>query len=114
MFAARHILPNLRRYLARLQHVAGNLPLLLSEAGADSIREGLAGQASLTAMQIRAAFAEGACGAVAFAWTDEWWRGGHDIEDWDFGIVDRKRNPKPALYAVSKTRTRFVAAFSLL
>ena len=68
----------LRRYLARLQHVAGNLPLLISEAGADSIREGLDGQAELTAMQVRAAFAEGACGAVAYAWTDEWWRGGQD------------------------------------
>ncbi len=93
---------NLRRYLARLHHVAGNLPLLLSEAGADSIREGLDGQASLTAMQIRAAFAEGACGTVAFTWTDEWWRGGHDVGDWAFGLVDRDREPKPALHAVQQ------------
>jgi O-antigen biosynthesis protein len=93
---------DLRRYLARLQHVAGNLPLLLAEAGADSIREGLDGQAALTAMQIRAAFAEGACGAIAFAWTDEWWRGGHDVTDWAFGIVDRERRPKPAAVAVVK------------
>ena len=35
------------------------------------------GQAEITAMHIRAAFEEGACGAIAFAWTDEWWRGGH-------------------------------------
>ena len=76
-----HSEANLRRYLARLQHVAGNLPLLLSEAGADSIREGLDGQAALTAMQIRAAFSEGACGAIAFAWTDQWWRGDHDVDD---------------------------------
>jgi beta-galactosidase/beta-glucuronidase len=32
---------NLRAYLARLQQIAGNKPLLLAEAGADSIREGL-------------------------------------------------------------------------
>ena len=32
---------------------------------------------TITAMHIRAAFEEGACGAIAFAWTDEWWRGGH-------------------------------------
>src|SRR5215212_576813 len=38
-----------------------------------------------------------------FAWTDEWWRGGFDIEDWDFGLVDRERKPKPALDIVSKT-----------
>jgi GT2 family glycosyltransferase len=93
---------NLRKYLARLQHVAGNLPLLLAEAGADSIREGLAGQAELTAMQIRAAFGEGACGAIAFAWTDEWWRGGHDVDDWAFGMVDRDRRPKPAAAAVAQ------------
>jgi GT2 family glycosyltransferase len=92
---------DLRRYLARLQHVAGNLPLLLAEAGADSIREGLAGQAALTTMQIRAAFAEGACGAIAFAWTDEWWRGGQDVTDWAFGLVDRERRPKPAAAAVA-------------
>ena len=40
-------------------------------------------------MHIRAAFEEGACGAFAYAWTDEWWRGGHDIDDWKFGLVDR-------------------------
>src|SRR5262249_46224925 len=66
----------LRAYLARLQNIAGHKPLLLAEAGADSIREGDVGQAEITAMHIRAAFEEGACGAIAFAWTDEWWRGG--------------------------------------
>jgi GT2 family glycosyltransferase len=92
----------LRRYLARLQHVAGNLPLLIAEAGADSIREGLDGQAELTAMQVRAAFTEGACGAIAYAWTDEWWRGGQEVEDWAFGMVDRQRKPKPAAAAVAQ------------
>ena len=67
----------LRAYLARLQHIAGQKPLLLAEAGADSIREGEDGQAAITAMHVRAAFEEGACGAIAFAWTDEWWRGGY-------------------------------------
>jgi GT2 family glycosyltransferase len=90
---------NLRAYLARLQHVAGHKPMLLAEAGADSIREGLDGQAGITAMHLRVAFEEGACGAVAFAWTDEWWRGGHDVHDWAFGLVDRARLPKPALEA---------------
>ena len=62
----------------------------MAEAGADSIREGEEGQAALTSMHIRAAFEEGACGAVAFAWTDEWWRGGHPVEDWAFGLVDAR------------------------
>jgi O-antigen biosynthesis protein len=93
----------LRRYLARLQHVAGNLPLLIAEAGADSIREGFDGQAALTAMQVRAAFAEGACGAIAYAFTDEWWRGGQMVDDWAFGLVGRDRCPKPAAVAVAQT-----------
>ena len=92
---------DLRAYLARLQHVAGHKPLLLAEAGADSIREGAQGQAHLTAMHLRAAFEEGACGAVAFAWTDEWWRGGLNVDDWAFGLVDRHRTLKPAAEAVA-------------
>jgi hypothetical protein len=35
-----HREPELRAYLTRLQHIAGYKPLLLAEAGADSIREG--------------------------------------------------------------------------
>ena len=37
-----------------------------------------------------------------FAWTDEWHRGGFDIEDWDFGLTDRARRPKPALATISR------------
>ncbi len=93
---------DLRAYLARLQHVAGPKPLLLAEAGGDSIREGLEGQAQVTAMHLRAAFGEGACGGVAYSWTDEWWRGGQPVDDWAFGLVDDARQPKPALAAVSR------------
>jgi len=96
-----HREPELRAYLARLQHIAGHKPLLLAEAGADSIREGEEGQAEITAMHVRAAFQEGACGAIAYAWTDEWWRGGHPVEDWAFGLVDRARRPKQAAAAVA-------------
>ena len=92
----------LRAYLARLHNIAGNRPLLLAEAGADSLREGEAGQAALTAMQLRAAFGEGTCGAVAYGWTDEWWRGGQDVDGWAFGLVDRERSPKLALHAAAR------------
>jgi GT2 family glycosyltransferase len=97
-----HREPELRAYLARLQHIAGQKPLLLAEAGADSIREGEDGQAAITAMHVRAAFEEGACGAIAFAWTDEWWRGGQDVDDWKFGLVDIARRPKAAAHAVAE------------
>ena len=95
-----HREPDLRAYLARLQHIAGERPLLLAEAGADSIREGGTARRAITASHIRTAFAEGACGAIAFSWTDEWWRGGHTVHDWAFGLVDAERQPKPALAAV--------------
>ena len=97
-----HREPELRDYLARLQQMAGVKPLLLAEAGADSIREGLVGQAQIAATHVRVAFEEGLCGAVAFSWTDEWWRGGDTIDDWAFGLVDCARRPKPALAAVSR------------
>ena len=92
----------LRAYVARLHHVAGNKPLLLAEAGADAIRHGEEGQAALTAMQLRVAYSEGVCGAITFSWTDEWWRGGSAVEDWAFGLVDRDRRPKLAVHAAQR------------
>ncbi len=88
-------------YLARLQNVAGHRPLLLAEAGADSIREGVEGQARITSMHVQRAFEAGAAGAIAFAWTDEWWRGGYPVSDWAFGLVTRDRELKPAALAVA-------------
>jgi cellulose synthase/poly-beta-1,6-N-acetylglucosamine synthase-like glycosyltransferase len=90
----------LEAYLARLQHLAGDRPLLMAEVGLDSRRHGLEKQAQVLDWQIRTAFATGCAGAFVFAWTDEWYRGGHAIDDWDFGLTDRQRRPKPALEAV--------------
>jgi len=87
-------------YLARLQNVAGERPLLMTEIGLDSRRNGLEVQADALSWQIRTAFASGAAGVFAFGWTDEWHRGGFAIDDWDFGLTDRQRRPKPALDAV--------------
>jgi GT2 family glycosyltransferase len=87
-------------YLARLHNLAGNRPLLLTEIGLDSRRNGRETQARSLEWQVRTAFASGCAGAFVFAWTDEWHRGGHDVVDWDFGLTDRRRAPKPALAAV--------------
>ncbi|HEX6899182.1 MAG TPA: glycosyltransferase [Thermoanaerobaculia bacterium] len=92
----------LESYIGRLQVLAGDRPLVMAEIGLDSRRNGLAEQAASLDWQIRAVFAGGGAGAFAFAWTDEWHRGGFDIEDWDFGLTDRERRPKPALAAVSR------------
>jgi len=90
----------LEAYLARLQNLAGEKPLVMAEIGLDSRRNGEDVQAEVLDWQVRTAFASGCAGAIVFAWTDEWHRGGHDIEDWDFGLLRRDRSPKPALAAV--------------
>jgi len=94
--------PALDDYLARLQNIAGDRPLVMAEIGLDSRRNGETTQAEVLTWQVRTCFAAGCAGAFVFAWTDEWWRGGYDIEDWDFGLVTRDRMPKPALAAVSR------------
>ena len=59
---------------------------------------------------MRAAFAAGVAGTFVFAWTDEWFTGGHLIEDWAFGLVDRDRQPKPAFHEVARPLQGAVAA----
>src|SRR5205807_8505264 len=73
-------------YLARLQTLAGDRPLLMAEIGLDSRRNGEQGQAASLAWQVRSAFAGGCAGAFVFSCSDEWHRGGYEIEDWDFAI----------------------------
>lgn len=93
---------NLAAYLARLQNLAGDRPLLMSETGLDSMRNGEARQAESLEWQIRTTFKAGCIGAFVFSWTDEWHRGGSDVDDWAFGLTDRDRRPKPALAAVQR------------
>ncbi|MGH2920256.1 MAG: glycosyltransferase [Solirubrobacteraceae bacterium] len=89
-------------YIARLQNLAGERPLVLTEIGLDSARHGEERQARVLRRQLQAAYELGAAGAFVFAWTDEWERGDHEVLDWDFGLVDRDRRPKPSLGAVSE------------
>lgn len=88
-------------YLARLQNIADEKPIVMAEVGLDSRRNGEQAQADSLRWQIRSTFAGGYAGVFIFAWTDEWYRGGVDIDDWDFGLTTRGREPKPALVAVS-------------
>ena len=96
-----------RAYLARLQNIAGERPLILAEMGLDSLRNGEETQARVLDWQIRTVGAVGGAGAFAFAWTDEWYCGGQEIEDWDFGLTNRSRQPKPALKAVQQAFKEF-------
>jgi GT2 family glycosyltransferase len=90
----------LEAYLSRLQNIARDRPLIMSEVGLDSQRNGQETQAHVLDWQVRAAFAAGCAGVFIFAWTDEWYRAGADVDDWEFGLTDRERRPKPALTAV--------------
>ena len=91
-----------RRYFTHLLGQAGELPLILSETGMDTIREGEDHQAELLAWQGQAAFELGLGGFIVFAFTDEWHRGGAEITDWAFGLTHRDRTPKPAFEAVAR------------
>ena len=89
-------------YLARLQSLAGDRPLVMAEIGLDSQRHGEQVQASLISGQVASTFARGAAGAFVFAWTDDWSRGDVDITDWSFGLTSRTREPRPSLGAVKQ------------
>ncbi len=97
-----HNEPDYRRYLTHLMAMSGERPLVLSESGMDTIREGEAHQAELLGWQSRAAFELGLSGYVVFAFTDEWHTGGSEITDWAFGLVTRERVRKQAFSAVAR------------
>jgi glycosyltransferase involved in cell wall biosynthesis len=92
----------LQAYLSRLQNLADDKPLVVAEIGLDSRRNGEAVQAAGLDWQLRTAFGVGCAGAFVFAWTDEWHRGGREVDDWDFGLTTRDRRPKRALAAVGQ------------
>lgn len=92
--------PEFRAYLARLQMLAGDRPLFISELGLDSLRNGADRQAEVLEWQLRSVWEKGLAGVTVYAWTDEWAVAGKSIDDWDFGLVDRERRSKPALEAV--------------
>src|SRR3989449_1004464 len=93
---------SLEDYLARLHSLSDDRPVLLSEIGLDSLRNGEEKQAAILSGQVRAAFRLGCAGVIVFAWTDEWYHGKFRVEDWAFGLTTADRTAKPALQAVSR------------
>lgn len=96
-------------YIARLQNQAGDRPLIMAELGLDSRRNGAERQAALVSRQVRTSIEHGCAGSFVFAWTDEWYRGGEEVMDWEFGLTTRDRRPKPALEAVARAATEPLA-----
>lgn len=89
---------DLRRYLTRLHHLAGDRPLVLGELGRHvEGPDGPAQQAQLLNDQLEVALERGVAGTCVFAWTDEWHVGDYPVTDWRFGITTEERHPRPAL-----------------
>jgi glycosyltransferase involved in cell wall biosynthesis len=91
---------DLVNYLARLQNLAGDKPLILSEFGMDTIRHPEEEQAALLAEHVTTVFESGLAGTFIFSWTDEWFTDGVDVTDWAFGIVKTDRTPKASYRAL--------------
>jgi len=87
-------------YLSRLQNLAGDKPLILSEFGMDTIRHSEGEQAHLLAEHVTTVFESGLAGTFIFSWTDEWFTDGVDVTDWAFGIVNTARKPKLSYQAL--------------
>jgi glycosyltransferase involved in cell wall biosynthesis len=100
-----HEQPAFRRYIGRLHNLAVDQPLVLTEFGVDSFGEGEEGQRRILSWQVHTAFEAGVAGTFIFAWTDEWFTGGHLVENWAFGLVDRERRPKPSIDEVVRQYT---------
>ncbi|MES2995632.1 MAG: glycosyltransferase [Verrucomicrobiota bacterium] len=86
-----------RNYIKRLHHIAGDRPVVISEFGIDSRRNGSEKQTGIMEWALRIALEEHAAGFTAYSWSDSWWNRGRLEDDWDFGLTDRAGNPKPVL-----------------
>ena len=82
------------KYLTRLHNLYPDKPIVMSEVGLDSCRNGEEKQSQSLDWQIETTFNKGCSGVYVFSWTDEWYRAGAEVEDWAFGITDKNRNPK--------------------
>jgi hypothetical protein len=88
-------------YLTRLRHLTPEKPLILTEFGIDSLRQGKERQTETFRRNYPLAYEAGFSGAFVFSWTDEWHAGGYEMTEWAFGITDRERRPKPVAHVVA-------------
>jgi GT2 family glycosyltransferase len=95
-----HRREDFERYLARLQNLAEDKPLIMGEFGMDTIRHTEEEQAEMIGWHLDAVVRGGLAGTILYSWSDEWHRGGSEILDWAFGLVKRDRTPKKALTTV--------------
>ena len=105
---------DLRRYLTRLHHLAGDRPLVLGELGMDAgmdagtTPDGEQRQAEVLDWQLETALERGVAGSCVFAFTDDWVVGDARVDDWHFGLTRADRSPRPALAVAGKWNERSV------
>lgn len=97
-----HRREDFERYLARLQNLAEDRPLVMGEFGMDTIRHTEDEQAEMLRWHIESVVRGGLAGTILYSWTDEWFRGGMEITDWAFGLTTRERSPKKAFSVVKE------------
>lgn len=90
----------LRHYLAHLQVLARERPLVISELGLAGDVHGEAAQAESLARQLQILDQVGCAGGFVFSWTDQWAVADVRVDGWGFGLTRLDRTPKPALGVV--------------
>ncbi|MEZ5324145.1 MAG: glycosyltransferase [Verrucomicrobiales bacterium] len=102
------------RYLRRLQLLAGNRPLVISEFGLSTRQNSNEHQREVLDWACEEMALQGVAGTILFTFTDEWFTGGRDLSEWKFGLVDKQRQPKPAYFAVQDHFRKGAAPLSFL
>ena len=92
----------LHRYLRRLQNIAGDRPVLVTEFGLDTQRHPEEEQAEILTTQVQECLEAGIAGTTIYAWSDIWETNGRVIDDWSFGLTRRDGTAKPALQQLAK------------
>lgn len=101
------------KYLRRLQNIAGDRPLLLTEFGFNTFDREATGedleqqQAEKLSWALRTAKREATAGFTVYSWSDRWFNGGREVTRWSFGLTRRDGSEKPALQALSQIPNEF-------
>ena len=91
------------RYLPRLQNIAGDRPILITEFGLDTIRNHENAQAALLKGHLEESLAAGLAGTTFFAWSDRWASRGIQMAEWAFGLTRYDRSEKPVMEALRES-----------
>jgi glycosyltransferase involved in cell wall biosynthesis len=97
---------DLRRYLTRIHHLAGDRPVVLGEVGLHADDDDR--QATVLDWTIETALERGMAGYCVFSWTDEWWVGDAPVDGWSFGLTHADRTSRPALDVATAWNQRSV------